>query len=115
MALLIFSRPLGPALVFDLHGALDSATTEKLQPRIDQAIAEGHKVLIFDLHRLTFISSPGLSLFLSAYRRLRDSGAIRFVGLSANARRVFDMTGMSVLFELYDSVQDALVGPVPNA
>ncbi|MFO0931000.1 MAG: STAS domain-containing protein [Gemmataceae bacterium] len=115
MALLIFSRPLGPALVFDLHGALDSATAEKLQPRIDQALADGHKVLIFDLHRLTFISSPGLSLFLGVFRRLRDSGSIRFVGLTPHVRRVFDITGMTALLELYGSVEDALVGPVPNA
>jgi len=64
MALLIFTRTAGPALVFELHGALDNATVEKLEPRVAEAVEAGQKVLIFDLHKLTFISSVGLSLFL---------------------------------------------------
>lgn len=115
MALLIFTRPLGAALVFDLHGALDSATSEKLEPRISEALAAGHTTLIFDLRKLTFLSSPGLSLFLTTYRRLQGVGSIRFAGMSANVRRVFDITGMTALFQFYPSVEDALVGPVVHA
>src|SRR5262249_3783519 len=80
MAVLIFTRTAGPALVFDLHGALDNAGAEKLEPRVAEALDAGHKLLIFDLSRLSYISSAGLSVFLAAYRRLQGTGSVRFAG-----------------------------------
>jgi len=112
MALLIFTRTAGPALVFELHGALDNATVEKLEPRVTEAIEAGQKVLIFDLHKLTYTSSVGLSLFLSAYRRLHGQGAVRFAGLTEDVRSVFNVTGLTARLDIYATVADAVVGPV---
>ena len=114
MAVLIFTRTAGPALVFDLHGALDNAGAEKLEPRVVEALDAGHKLLIFDLSRLSYISSAGLSVFLAAYRRLQGAGSVRFAGLSEDARRVFNITGLTARLELYNTVDDALVGPLPD-
>ena len=102
-----------PAFVFELHGALDNATIGKLEPRVNEAMDAGHHLLLFDLLKLTFISSGGLSLFLAAYRRLQGTGSVRFCGLTEDVRRVFSITGLSARLELYDTVEDALVGPGP--
>jgi anti-anti-sigma factor len=111
MALLTFTRAMGPALVFELHGSLDGAGAEKLFPQVSKAIGEGHHLLIFDLGKLTFVSSAGLGVFLTAYRRLQGTGHIRFAALQDFIRQVFNITALSVRVELYDTVEDALVGP----
>ena len=112
MALLTFTRTVGPALVFELHGALDASAAEKLALQVSETLDEGQRLLIFDLTKLTFVTSAGLGVFLSAYRRLPKSG-LRFAGLQEPVRLVFNVTGLTTRVELYDTVEDALVGPLP--
>jgi anti-sigma B factor antagonist len=114
MALLIFTRQLGPAFVFELHGALDNQGAEKLEPRVAEALEAGHKLLLFDLTKLTSITSVGLSIFLGAYRRTQGDGAVRFAGMQDAVSQVFKVTGLAARFEIYNTVEDALVGPLPE-
>jgi anti-sigma B factor antagonist len=114
MALLTFTRTVGPVLVFELHGSLDAAGAEKLSSQVTKAIDTGHLFLLFDLEKLTFVSSAGLGVFLTAYRRLRETGHIRFAAPQDLVRQVFNITGLGVRVEIYDTVEDALVGPVPS-
>jgi anti-sigma B factor antagonist len=113
MALLIFTRTAGPAVVFELHGSLDSAGAEKLSPQVSKVIDEGHRLLIFDLGKLSFVNSTGLGVFLSAYRRLHGTGHVRFAALQDAVREVFNITALTARVELYATVVDALVGPLP--
>jgi anti-anti-sigma factor len=110
MALLIFSRVVGNAEVFELHGSLDTAQAEKLEPRVVTAMDGGVKILIFDLTKLTYVVSAGLRIFLMAYRRLGNRG-VRFVGLTPTVRQIFDVAGLSLRVEMYDTIEDAVVGP----
>jgi anti-anti-sigma factor len=112
MALLTFTRTVGPALVFDLHGSLDGDGAEKLFPQVTKALNEGHRLLIFDLGKLSFVTSAGLGVFLTAYRQLQGKGHVRFAALQDLVRQVFKVTGLTVRVEIYDTVADALVGPV---
>jgi anti-anti-sigma factor len=112
MALLTFTRTVGPAVVFELHGSLDGAGAEKLSPLVSKALDEGCHLLIFDLGKLTYVSSAGLSVFLIAYRHLQGAGHVRFAALQDLVRQVFNLTGLSVRVEVYETVEDALVGPV---
>ncbi len=114
MALLIFTKTLGPALVFELHGALYGLGAEKLEPRVTEALDAGQTTLIFDLHKVTFIASVGLSVFLVAYRKLQGKGAVRFAGMQDAVLQVFKVTGLAARFEIYPTVDDALIGPLPD-
>jgi anti-anti-sigma factor len=113
MALLTFTRTVGPALVFELHGSLDTTAAEKFSGRVSEALDAGQRLLIFDLGKMTFVSSAGLSVFLTAYRRLQGVGGVRFTGLQDSVRLVFNVTGLTTRVELYNTVEDALVGPQP--
>jgi anti-anti-sigma factor len=112
MALMIFTRRVGSALVFELRGSLDAAGAEKLFPQVSGALDAGEHLLIFDLAKLTYVSSMGLSVFLTAYRRLEGKGRVCFAGLQDLVRQVFNITGLGVRVQVYDTVEDALVGPV---
>jgi anti-anti-sigma factor len=114
MALLTFTRKVGPALIFELHGSLDAVTAETLGPQVSKAIDEGQRVLIFDLGKLTYVSSAGLTIFLIAYRRLQNIGHVRFAALQSAVRQVFNVTAFTPRVEIYDTVEDAVVGPRPS-
>ncbi len=113
MALLTFTRTVGPALVFELHGSLDTTTAEKLTARVSEVLDAGQRLLIFDLGKLTFVTSAGLGVFMTAYRRLQGVGSVRFAGLQEPVRLVFNVTGLATRVELYATMEDALVGPQP--
>src|SRR5262245_18553880 len=112
MALLTFTRTRGGAPVFDLHRSLDAAHAEKLDAKGTEALDAGNKRLIFDLTKTTFVASAGLTVFLKAYRRLQGEGqgAVRFAGLSDDVKNIFNITGLTARFEIYPTVEDALVG-----
>lgn len=114
MALLIFQRPLGPAQVFELHGKLDNPGAEKFDQQVTEALDSGHVHLLFDLAKLSFISSAGLTVFLKAYRRTQGVGWVRLAALQEDVRRVFDVTGLSARLEIYPTLDDALAGPLPQ-
>jgi anti-anti-sigma factor len=113
MALLTFTRKVGTARVFELHGVLDGSTADGLSARVSEALAEGERLLLFDLGKLTFASSAGLSVFLAAYRSLQGVGHLRFVALQGRVRQLFNLTALTPRVELYDTLEDALVGPRP--
>jgi anti-sigma B factor antagonist len=114
MALLISTKAVGPALVFELQGSLDAAQAEKFEAKVNEALDAGHKLLVFDLARLTFLSSMGITVFLKAYRRLEGKGSVRFAALQEDIRHVLDVTGLTLRVEIYPTVEDALVGPRPE-
>jgi anti-sigma B factor antagonist len=115
MALLTFTRTVGPALVFELHGALDGTTADKLSGQIADAIDSAHRLFLFDLARLSFVSSAGLGVFLVTHRRLQPlGGRLRFAALQDSVRLVFKITALEALVEVYNTLEDALVGPVPE-
>src|SRR5690242_20509571 len=111
MALNIHSDKVGPARVFELEGALDSTTSDKLDARVQTALDAGESFLIFDLARLSYVSSAGLRVFMLARHRLQDRGKVRFSGLNQDVHRVFDVVGVSPRVEIYETVTAALVGP----
>jgi hypothetical protein len=62
----------------ELHGSLDSTAADKLAPQVWEVLAQGQRLLIFDLGKLTYVSSAGLTVFLGAYRWLQGVGQVRF-------------------------------------
>jgi anti-anti-sigma factor len=111
MALRIITRSVGPALVFELHGALDNVTAETLGPLVEKALDGGQRLVVFDLARLDYVSSAGLTIFLTTHRRLKGAGQVRLAALRDPVRQVLNVTGLSLRLDLYPTVEDALAVP----
>jgi anti-anti-sigma regulatory factor len=61
------------------------------------------------------MDSAGINALVGAYHRKAPNGELRVVGMRANIRRVFEITGLLALFQ-DDPVQDDPVqdDPVPD-
>jgi anti-sigma B factor antagonist len=95
--------PSQPVIV--ARGEIDDATSPLLRSELASALALRPEEVTLDLRDVTFVDSSGLGVLVGALKRLRESGGGRFsvVDVQDPVRKVFDITGLTALFELRDS------------
>ena len=79
---------------FALEGRLDTNTSPELNEEVEKAFPETTS-LIFDFEKLTYISSAGLRVLLSAQRRMNQQGDMKVVKVGKAVMDVFEVTGFS--------------------
>ncbi len=87
-------------LVYSTPQRIDSSNAGELQNDLsgiltDNQPGEGDRVVI-DMSETTYISSAGLRVILSAYKKMKASGVgFTLTNVCAGVLDVFDVTGMS--------------------
>ncbi|HYF03290.1 MAG TPA: STAS domain-containing protein [Patescibacteria group bacterium] len=67
------------------------------------------KALILDLSNVEFVDSHGLGALLLASRQMREHDApVAIVGANEHTQRLLRISQLDLLFDYYDSVQEAL-------
>jgi anti-sigma B factor antagonist len=101
--------------VLSISGRMQAPEAAKLQEQINQLFAEGRFRIVLDLANLEYISSPGLRVLIEARKRARewkltdfDRGDVRIVHLPPRIKEVFDLTGFTSLFQIYDDTVEAV-------
>src|ERR687895_475388 len=95
--------------VLSISGRMQAPEAAKLQEKINQLFAENRFRIVLDMSNLEYISSPGLRVLIEARKRARewkltdfDRGDVRIVHLPPRIKEVFDLTGFTSLFQLFD-------------
>ncbi len=108
-------RRLNRVDVISITGRIQAPEAAKLQERINELFNEGRYRLLLDLQKLEYISSPGLRVLIEARKRARewkltdfDRGDVRIVHLPPRIKEVFDLTGFTSLFQIYDELVEAV-------
>ena len=108
-------RRLNRVDVISITGRIQAPEAAKLQERINELFNEGRFRLLLDLQKLEYISSPGLRVLIEARKRARewkltdfDRGDVRIVHLPPRIKEVFDLTGFTSLFQIYDELVEAV-------
>ena len=95
--------------VLKVAGRMDAASVAGFDAEFNKQIAEGVKVFVLDLADLEYISSAGLRSILAAGKKTKiQQGKIVLCSLKAMVREVFEISGFSSLFSIFDS-RDAAV------
>jgi anti-sigma B factor antagonist len=93
-------------------GELDFAASPRLRERIAAHVDAGRKQLVVDLSSATFIDSTAIGVLVGAATRLRemDDGSLAIICPEENhgVLRIFEIAGVSDVFELHRSRADAL-------
>ena len=96
-------------LVLTITGRMDSVSAPELDTHVDEQIAGGEISFVVDLSGLDYISSAGLRSMLTMAKKLKEkAGTLKLCGLKGVVREVFDVSGFSTIFTIYDSLEDAL-------
>ncbi|HEX6291031.1 MAG TPA: STAS domain-containing protein [Herpetosiphonaceae bacterium] len=111
----ISHRRLNRVDVLAISGRLTAAEAPQVQERINQLFNEGRYRILLDFAGLEYVSSPGLRVLIEARKRARewkltdfDRGDVRIVNLPPRIREVFDLTGFTSLFHIYDDLVEAV-------
>jgi anti-anti-sigma factor len=85
-------------------GRLDASTIHVLERALNDALMAGSRAVVVDLSGLTYVSSSGLRVLLTARSAMRKRGGDIFLcALNPNVRAVFDMVGFTAVFGIFDT------------
>ncbi len=90
----------GNTLTVCVEGSLDTNTAPDLNDEL-KVSTEGINRLIFDLSKLTYVSSAGLRVFISAHKLLeKQGGSMMIKHPTEEVMEIFDMTGFSGILNI---------------
>ncbi len=106
-------------LVVAVTGRIDYMNAEDfksaLQPHVANCAAGGDRVVL-DLSQLEYVSSAGLRVLMIAAKDVRArKGTLVAVSLQPVVREIFEISRFTLVFDVFDSVQDALRAISPAA
>ncbi len=82
-------------------GELDAFTAPRLRTALCELEAQGARHVTLDIEGTRFVDSTGLSVLVGGLKRLRDTGGSLVVkSPNASTRRLFDITGLTRIFEI---------------
>lgn len=107
----ISERRLNDILVIAPSGRLDSSSATLFDQRLAATIDRGDTRFVIDLSTLDYISSLGLSVLLSAAKKVkRLEGSVSLAGMNERVRNVMDISGFSRIFTIFPTVEAAVGG-----
>jgi anti-sigma B factor antagonist len=105
----ISSDARGELTIVHVGGEIDVYTAPVLRERLDEHISEGRHHLVVDLEDVSFMDSTGLGVLVGRLKLVRiKNGTLRLVCPSERILKVFSITGLDKVFQIFASVDDAL-------
>ena len=99
----------GKVQILACVGRMDAQVSALLKEHIQELLDTGATQLIMDLEGLEFLDSSGLGALVACLRRVKEKkGEIKLAGLRPEVRSIFDITRVSRLFHICESVSDAV-------
>src|SRR5580658_9504636 len=100
------SRP--PYTVLAVRGEVDVYSAPRLREKLVELVSEGHRQIVADLEAVDFLDSTGLGVLVGGLKRLRShDGDLTLVCSQPRILKVFEITGLTTVFRIADSVQEA--------
>jgi anti-sigma B factor antagonist len=109
MDLMLSEYPAGESTVIEVSGEIDVYTAPRLREKIIALVDAGRYQLIVDMERVEFLDSTGLGVLVGGLKRVRaHDGGIDLVCTQGRILRIFRITGLSRVFDIYETVGEAL-------
>jgi anti-sigma B factor antagonist len=101
---------LGPAVwSVAIGGEATLVTAPQLRDTLVEVMDAGARGVLVDFSGATFVDSTALGVLMGSMKRLRATGGdLVIVCRDANIRRIFEMTLLNRIFEIFDSPEEGL-------
>jgi anti-sigma B factor antagonist len=97
------------AVIVHVTGEIDLLTSNYLGERLREQLEPANRVLVLNLTAVSFLGSAGLAEIVAASQASGDSGCkLVLVATNRAVLRPLEVTGLSSLLSMYDSVDTAL-------
>jgi anti-anti-sigma factor len=109
------SRPAEGVIRLELTGEVDILSVGELKRRTTELDKSMPAHVVFDLSGLVFIDSSGINALVQSVRAIEAEGGTAVLAApSEEARRVFDIIGLSQVVSVVQDVGAALKPPPPG-
>jgi anti-sigma B factor antagonist len=104
-------RRQGGHAVLEVGGEIDVYTAPKLREKLIELVNEGSYHLVVDLEKVDFLDSTGLGVLVGGLKRVRNhDGSLALVCTQDKILKIFRITGLTKVFPIHDSVEEAIAG-----
>jgi anti-sigma B factor antagonist len=105
----VTSHEQGGRTVVAVGGEIDVYTAPQLRERLNDLVADGQYHLVVDMQGVEFLDSTGLGVLVGGLKRVRaHDGSLRLVCVQEKILKVFRITGLTKVFPIHDSVEEAV-------
>ncbi len=95
--------------VVTVEGDLDASNSAQLTSRLDGLLGSDVIKFVVDFDAVGFMDSSGLSAVITFLKHVRTyEGDVFLANLQPAVRRVFELTRLDQVFEICDSVEEAV-------
>jgi anti-sigma B factor antagonist len=99
----------GDIVVVVVEGELDASTSPELRNKFEELIGQGENKYVIDLASVGFMDSSGISAIVNLFKRVRiGHGDVKLCNLSAEIMKIFELTRLNRVFDIYDSRDSAV-------
>jgi len=99
----------GDRTVVEVGGEIDVYTAPQLRSALNDAVADGARHLVVDMTGTEFLDSTGLGVLVGGLKRVRTmNGDLELVCSSEKILKVFRITGLTKVFTIHPTIDEAL-------
>ncbi|HWE57482.1 MAG TPA: STAS domain-containing protein [Acidimicrobiales bacterium] len=97
-----------PYTVLAVKGEVDVYSAPRLREKLVELVSDGHRQIVADLEGVDFLDSTGLGVLVGGLKRLRShDGDLTLVCTQPRILKVFEITGLTTVFKISESVEEA--------
>ena len=94
--------------VVEMEGEVDVYTAPQLKQQLLSLLEAGNSHMVVDLTRVEYLDSTALGVLIGGLKRVRErDGNLPLICPSPRIRRVFEITGLDKIFDIYNSEGEA--------
>ena len=99
----------GDTSVVSLRGEIDVYTAPRLRQALIDLVSQGATDIVVDMDKVDFLDSTGLGVLVGGLKRVKSNdGDLRLVVTQDRIMKIFDITGLSKVFPINGSLDEAL-------
>lgn len=103
------------AVIVVVGGEIDVYTAGKLREALVSSAVCDCPNVILDMSDVDFTDSTGLGVLVGAHKRAhRLGGGVKLAGIGEHLQRILDVTGLSKVFTIYETVELASAESTPT-
>lgn len=105
----IDTENIGDGVVLRLDGDVDEEGVKQLRIALVDCLRDNHHHVVLNLQGMRFISYMGVGVLVERLRQFRaNKGDMKLVSPNMYTQRLFRMTGVTNLFEVFESESAAI-------
>jgi anti-sigma B factor antagonist len=95
--------------IVDVEGEIDVYTAPRLRELLIELVNSGFYQLVVNMEKVEFLDSTGLGVLVGGLKRVRArDGSLDLVCTQERILKIFRITGLTKVFGIHDSVDEAI-------